>query len=150
MANRSEILFQEWHQLGGAVLLKKVDENLPSRSPEEVLAESTTYCRNSGRLTWVVLDWMIHHIEIIDEDKLLELTKEIGNLSVLGVLSDLARARNPHSKFDRIVKACKPNNKLEIFFHRVAKSPLAEKLTKEKPLEIFTQWNFLCSELRYL
>lgn len=150
MADRLENLFQEWHQLGGAVLLKEVKENLLSRSPEEVLAESTTYCRHSGRLTWIVVDWMIHHIQTMDENKLLELTKEKGNLSVLGVLCDLVRAKNPDPKFDRIVKACTPNNKLEIFFHRVAKSPLAEKLTKENPLEIFTHWNFLCNELRYL
>jgi hypothetical protein len=150
MEDRLEYLFQAWHQLGGAVLLKKVDKNLPYRSPEEVLAESTAYCRNSGRLTWIVLDWMIHHIQTIDEDKLLELTKEKGNLSVLGVLCDLARLKNPHLKFDRIVKACIPNSKVEIFFYRVAKSPLTERLTKENPLEIFRQWNFLCSELRYL
>lgn len=150
MEDRLEYLFQEWHQLGGAVLLREVKNNLPSRSPEEVLAESTAYCRHSGRLTWVVVDWIIHHIQTIDENKLLKLTKEKGNLSVLGLLCDLARAKNPHSKFDRILKSCAPNNKLEIFFHRVAKSPLAERLTKEKPMEIFTHWNFLCSELRYL
>lgn len=150
MEDRLEYLFQEWHQLGGAVLLREVKNNLPSRSPEEVLAESTAYCRQSGRLTWIVVHWMIHHIQTIDEDKLLKLTKDKGNLSVLGLLCDLARAKNPDPKFDRIVKSCTPNNKLEIFFHRVAKSPLAERLTKEKPLEIFTHWNFLCSELRYL
>lgn len=150
MEDRLDFLFQEWHQLGAAVLLKEVKKNLLSRSPEEILAESTAYCRHSGRLTWVVVDWMIHHIQIIDENKLLKLTKEKGNLSVLGVLCDLARAKNPDPKYDRIVKACTPNNKVEIFFHRVAKSPLAERMTKEKPLEIFTHWNFLCSELRYL
>lgn len=150
MADRLDFLFQEWHQLGGAVLLKEVNENLLSRSPEEVLAESTAYCRHSGRLTWIVVDWLIHHIQTMNENKLLELTKKKGNLSVLGVLCDLARVKNPDPKFDRILKACIPNNKLEIFFHRVAKSPLAERLTKERPLEIFTHWNFLCSELRYL
>jgi hypothetical protein len=150
MEERLENLFQEWHQLGAAVLLKEAKKSLLSRSPEEILAESTAYCRHSGRLTWVVVDWMIHHIQIIDENKLLKLTKEKGNLSVLGVLCDLARLKNPHHKFDRIVKACAPNNKLEIFFHRVAKSPLAERLTKENPLEIFIQWNYLCNELRYL
>jgi len=150
MEDRLDFLFQEWHQLGGGVLLKTVKKTLRLRSSEEVMAESTAYCRNSGRLTWIVLDWMIHHIQTIDENKLLELTKKKGNLSVLGVLCDLARLKNPHHKFDRIVKACAPNNKLEIFFHRVAKSPLAERLTKENPLEIFIQWNYLCSELRYL
>jgi len=40
---------------GGAVLLAEVDATVPHRSPEEVIAESTAHCRESGRLTWVVL-----------------------------------------------------------------------------------------------
>jgi len=51
MENRLDILFKEWHLLGGNVLLREI-MNLPTpRSPEEVIAESTSYCRDSGRLT---------------------------------------------------------------------------------------------------
>lgn len=69
-------LFQEWHRLGGAVLLAEVDTTLPVRRPEEVIAESTAHCRESGRLTWVVLDWLIHHVEQVDEQKLLARAKK--------------------------------------------------------------------------
>lgn len=150
MDNRIDVLFKEWHLLGGDVLLRE-KINLPlSRSPEEVIAESTSFCRDSGRLTWIVLDWLIRNIAKIDDDKLVKETKIQGNISVLGVLCDLANERNPHSKFEHIIKYCKPYRNQEIFFNRVAKSPLALKLTLENPVDTFSRWNFLCNEVRYL
>ena len=143
-------LFQEWHRLGGAVLVDEVDHDLPVRSPEEVIAESTAYCRESGRLMWVVLGWLIRHIDEIDEERLLRETERMGDLSVLGVLCDAARLKNPHPKFERIISRCVPNDKVEPFFRRVAKSSLAFKLTQENSLDVFRRWNYLCNELRYL
>jgi hypothetical protein len=150
MGDRIDRLFQEWHRLGGAVLLAEVDTSVPVRPAEEVIAESTAYCRQSGRLTWVVLDWLIHHIGQIDEQALLEKTAERGDLSVLGVLCDAASQRSPHPKFERIIRACVPHDRVEPFFHRVARSPLALKLTQENAIDTFRRWNYLCSELRYL
>ncbi len=150
MGNRLDYLFQEWHQLGGAVLLAEKSNDVLVRSSEKVIAESTNYCRKSGRLTWIVLDWLIHNIEQIDEQKLLQETKKIGELSILGLLCDAAFLQKQHSKFEHIIIACEPHKEIEPFFHRVAKSPLALRLTKEKPLDIFLKWNYLCNELRYL
>ena len=150
MEDRLDYLFQEWHKLGGAVLLDKSDNITLSRTPEEIFAESTSYCRNSGRLTWIMIDWLISNINDIDEKKLIQKTKEKGDLSVLCLLCDLAQSRASNPKFDHIIRVCLPNNKLEVFFHRVARSPLARKLTKENALEIFFRWNFLCNEVRYL
>jgi len=150
MGDRIDQLFQEWHRLGGEVLVAEVDTNLPIRSPEQVLAESTAYCRESGRLTWVVLGWLTPHIEQIDEETLLQEMRKKGTLSVLGVLCDAAQLRNPHPKFERIMRACKAPDKVEPFFRRVAQSRLALALTQENALEVFRRWNYLCSELRYL
>jgi hypothetical protein len=150
MEDRIERLFQEWHRLGGEVLLAKADSAVTFRPAEEIIAESTAHCRESGRLTWVVLDWLIRHIEAIDEHKLLRETQECGDLSVLGVLCDAARQRNPHPRFNRLIRACQPHAELAPFFHRVARSPLALRLARENALEIFRRWNYLCSELRYL
>jgi hypothetical protein len=150
MEDRAERLFQEWHRLGGEVLLAKADPAVTFRPAEEIIAESTAHCRESGRLTWVVLDWLIRHIEAIDEHELLRETQERGDLSVLGVLCDAARQRNPHPKFERLMRACRPHAELAPFFHRVARSPLALRLTRDNALEIFRRWNYLCSELRYL
>ena len=55
MGDRIDDLFQEWYRLGGAVLLAEVDVAVRARGPEQVIAESTAYCRESGRLTWVTL-----------------------------------------------------------------------------------------------
>ncbi len=150
MEDRLDYLFQEWHQLGGAVLLNESTKIALSRTPEEVLAESTSYCRNSGRLTWIIIDWLILNIKSIDVKRLIQKTKEKGDLSVLGVICDLAKCRESNSKLNHIIAECRPNNKLEVFFHRVARSPLATKLTQENPLEIFSRWNYLCNEVRYL
>ncbi|MBI1922820.1 hypothetical protein HYR99_01075 [Candidatus Poribacteria bacterium] len=150
MEDRLDRLFQEWHRLGGAVLLAEMNTPLLARTPEEVIAESTTYCRDSGRLTWVVLDWLIHHVEQLNEDQLLQGTREWGDLSVLGVLCDAANLRNPHPKFEWMIRACVRHDRVEPFFHRVARSPLATRLTRENALEVFRRWNYLCSELRYL
>lgn len=150
MEDRIDYLFQEWHQLGGAVLLSESNKIKLSRTSEEVFAESTSYCRNSGRLTWIMLDWLIHNINKIDETILLQTTKEKGDLSVLGVLCDLAKSRDSSPKYNNIIRSCRPNNKLEVFFHRVARSPLATKLTQDNALEIFSRWNYLCNEVRYL
>jgi len=150
MADRLDYLFQEWHQLGARVLLAEAHPSLPVRPAEEVIAECTAHCRDSGRLTWVLVDWLIHHIEEVDEQKLLQNARETGNLSVLGVLCDAARFRKPHPKFEQITAACAPHDRPEPFFHRVARSPLASRLTRENALDVFRRWNYLCSELRYL
>jgi hypothetical protein len=150
MGDRLDRLFQEWHRLGGAVLITEVDTALPARRPEEVIAESTTCCRDSGRLTWVVLDWLIRHVEQLEEDRLVQETRERGDLSVLGVLCDAARLRNPHPKFEQVIRACVRPDQVEPFFYRVARSPLAARLAQESAVEVFRQWNYLCSELRYL
>jgi hypothetical protein len=168
MEDRIDTLFQEWHRLGGAVLLAEVDTTVQPRSPEQVIAESTAYCRDSGRLTWVTLDWLVRHIDQIDEARLAQETRQSGDLSVLGVLCDAARLRNPHPKFERIIRvlrqsfgfahalrvaqdeACKASDQVEPFFRRVARSRLALAQTQENALEVFRRWNYLCSELRYL
>lgn len=137
MGDRLEYLFQEWHRLGGTVLLSRADTTLPTRQPEELIAESTAYCRESGRLMWVVLDWLIHHIEDMDEHKLLRDSRQSGDLSVLGVLCDAARLRRPYPKFERIMATCAPHSRMEPFFHRVARSPLASRLARENALDVF-------------
>ena len=150
MEDRLDYLFQEWHQLGGAVLLNESNKITFSRTSEEVFAESTLYCRKSGRLTWIILDWLIRNIKNIDEKRLLQHTNEKGDLSVLGLLCDLANSYDSNPKYNNITTSCIPNNKLEVFFHRVAKSPLAAKLTKDNALAIFSRWNYLCNEVRFL
>lgn len=150
MADRIGHLFQEWHRLGGAVLLTKADLVALVRPPEEVIAESTAHCRASGRLIWVVLDWLILHIDEIDEQALLQKTVECGDLSVLGVLCDAAHERHPHPQFERLMRACVPYPDVVPFFHRVARSPLASRLARDHAIDVFRRWNYLCSELRYL
>ncbi|MBX7236838.1 MAG: hypothetical protein K1X65_20830 [Caldilineales bacterium] len=115
-----------------------------------MIAESTAHCRESGRLTWVVLDWLIRNIDQVDARRLLRMTRQSGDLSVLGLLCDAARQRRPHPKLDRIIAACKPNAQVELFFVRVARSPLAARLARDNALDIFRRWNYLSDELRYL
>jgi len=81
---------------------------------------------------------------------LLQETRKRGVPSVLGVLCDAAHQRNPHPKFERIMRECAAAERLEPFFRRVARSGLAMILTQEHPLEVFRRWNYLCNELRYL
>ena len=150
MEDRVDRLFQEWHRLGGAVLLAEVKAIPHVRPPEELIAESTACCRSSGRLTWVVLDWIARRIDEIDEKLLLRHVAEQGDSSVLGVLCDAAQQRNPHRKLAWLIQRCVPNRELVPFFHRVAQSPLASRLARENAVEVFRRWNYLCSELRYL
>jgi len=149
MADRIDYLFQEWAQLGGEVLLAE-KQNISARDPHQVIAESTAHCRESGRLTWITLSWLVYHIEEINDERLIGETKLCGDLSVLGVLCDAASLRLAHPKFQRIVRACLPAPKLEPFFKRVAQSALALRLTQENPLDVFKRWNYLCNELQYL
>lgn len=150
MADRIDELFQEWHHLGGAVLVAESRPPASLRSTEEIVAESTAHCRESGRLMWVVLGWLLRNIDALDPEKLLRETQEVGDLSVLGVLCDAANARKPHVKLEDLMEACVPNPQVSPFFYRVARSPLASRLTAENALEVFRRWNYLCSELRYL
>ena len=150
MGDRIEALFQEWYQLGGAVLVAEKELAQLTRQPEEVIAESTAYCRASGRLMWVVVDWLIRHIDQIDEKKLIQESREKGDLSVLGVLCDIARLRKAHPKFERVMAGCQPHPHIEPFFHRVARSRLATQLAQENGLAVFQRWNYWCQELRYL
>lgn len=150
MEDRINSLFQEWHQLGGAALVAEVKPVEDSRRPEIVIAESTAHCRDSGRLTWIVLDWLIRHIDRIDEEILIDETRRMGDLSVLGILCDAAQRRISHVKFEKILKNCVKHKKLELFFHRVAKSRLASRLARKNAIEIFLRWNYISNELRYL
>ena len=150
MVDRLDSLFAEWHKLGGAVLLATSPPENTARSPEQVIADSTAYCRASGRLTWVVLDWLLRHIETVTVDLLLRETRRGGDLSVLGVLCDAARLRHTHPKFDALIHDCVTSERVEPFFHRVARSRLALRLTEENALAVFRRWNYLCNELRYL
>ena len=150
MADRIDYLFQEWHQLGGKALVAEVDRSITPRRAEEVIAESSAHCRESGRLTWIVLDWLIRHIDHIDEQILLRETKSIGDLSVLGVVCDAANLRNPQPKLQRIMQACERPKQLETFFKRVANSPLASRLARENAVDVFRRWNYWSNELRYL
>lgn len=150
MGNRIDRLFREWQALGGHVLLAEIGERPAGRTPEAVVAESTTHCRESGRLTWVVLDWLTRNADGLDERLLIKQTHEHGDSAVLGVLCEAAYQRNPSPVLDRLIRQCRPNRVREYFFHRVARSPLAARLTRENPLELFLRWNFLSNELRYL
>lgn len=150
MEDQIERLFQEWHRLGAPVLLAAADPSVTPRPAEEVAVETTRYCRHSGRLTWVVLDWLIRHAADISDSDLLRRTRESGDLSVLGVLCDAAWQRNPDPVFRRLMSSCVPHAEVVSFFHRVAASPLASRLARENALDLFRRWNYLCSELRYL
>jgi len=150
MANGLDRLFQEWHHLGAAVLVSEVDARVVPRPPVDVIAESTAHCRESARLTWAVLDWMLQHVDEINEEMLLGKTEQFGDVSVLGVLADAANQRKAHPKWRRLMESSRPHRDLAIFFYRVAASPLASRLTRENALDLFRRWNYLCSELRYL
>ncbi|MFZ1475893.1 MAG: hypothetical protein WAV79_23480 [Anaerolineae bacterium] len=150
MESRLDDLFQEWGQLGGAVLVagkRRVEEARPA---EQVLAESTALCRHAARLTWVVVDWLRTRVDDLDEQALLDRTRAEGDLSVLGVLCDLANEATPHPKFRHIMVRCVPHPGLEPFFSSVARSPLAARLARENALEVFLRWNYWCEEVRYL
>ncbi len=150
MADRIDRLFQEWRRHGASVVVAQKAAAAPARPVEELIAETTAHCRESGRLTWITIDWLARHIDEIDVDRVVSATQKTGDLSVLGVLCDAANAAKPNSKFERIIAACQPAEVEQPFFHRVARSPLAMKLTRANALDIFRRWNYLCSELRYL
>lgn len=150
MEARLDDLFEEWGQLGGAVLVADKSQVRSTRTPETVLAETTSYCRDSARLTWVVVDWLRLHIDGIDEQTLLAHMREKGDLSVLGVLCDMANQAQPHPKFRRIMAKCAPNARLEPFFASVARSPMATRLARENALDVFLRWNYWSQEVRYL
>ena len=122
MADPVDRLFQEWQQLGGQVLLLEVHSALLPRAPEQVIAESTAHCRESGRLTWVTLDWLIRHVEQLDENRLLRETRKRGDLSVLGVLCDAANLRGPHPKFERVMRAASRPTRSSRFFNASPKA----------------------------
>lgn len=150
MADRLDHLFQEWAKLGGRVLLAKLDPDVAPRRPEEVIAESTGYCRDSGRLTWIVLDWLTRNAAHVDPVELIARTREVGDRAVLGVVADAASVRIPHPNLDAIKDACEAHERLEPFFHRVARSPLASRLAEENAVDVFRRWNYYSSELQYL
>lgn len=150
MDSRLDSLFQEWGQLGGAVLVAGKRQVESVRSPEEVLVETTTLCRDSARLTWIVVDWLRTHVDEIAVQTLVSQTREVGDLSVLGVLCDLANEATPNPTLQRIMAHCPPHDRLEPFFESVARSPLATGLARENALDVFLRWNYWCAEVRYL
>lgn len=149
MEDRITALFQEWAGQGGAVLVER-STSVTARSPETLIAESTGYCRDSSRLTWVLLDWLIRHIDRIEPTRLIEATRDRGDLGVLGVVCDAARARIADTRLDEIIRNCVSPPAPEVFFHRVARSPFASRLARENTLDLFRRWNYYCDELHYL
>ncbi len=151
MEDKLNHLFQNWQQFGAAVLVAQSEPTGGEAvSAEQLIAESTKYCRHSGRLTWVVLDWMMKNKLEVNVPILLKATKETGDLAVLGLLANAAQEQSPNAIFEKIMKGCKPNPAPDFFFFRIKNSQLASRLTMENPLPIFQKWNFWCNELRYL
>ena len=149
MGNKIDILFQQWNNFDSKVLLSERKDTEPI-AIENLVAETTKYCRYSGRLTWILLDWIIRNIEEINTEKLIELTNKSGDITVLGLITDLANQKQTNIRFEYILKSSKPSEKKEVFFYRVLKSKLATKLTIENTLPIYDKWNFYCNEIRYL
>lgn len=144
-----DTLFQEWHRLKGNVLLQKVDNTLLLRPPEQVIASSTKYCRESSRLMWILLGWLVTHVDEIDASKLLDATRANGDLSVLGLVCDAAHIKNPNLKFAEIMAQCAKHVRMEPFFRRVANNKLALESVRQNPLDVFLRWNYLSNELSY-
>lgn len=143
------MLFQCWNKYDSKVLVSELKQS-NEIDIENLIAETTKYCRYSGRLTWILVDWIIRNIDDIKIDKLLEATSINGDITVLGLISDLANQKRENPNFKYLIKSSKPNIKKEVFFYRVSKSKLASRLTVEQNLPIFDKWNFYCNEVRYL
>jgi len=149
MEDKLDTIFQHWNKLDSKVLVSETKQT-DDIEIENLIAETTKYCRYSGRLTWILIDWIIRNVEKINTEKLLQTTKQNGDITVLGLVSDLAKQKRDSEKLEFIVKSSKPNDKKEIFFYRVSQSKLATKITMEQNLPIYDKWNFYCNELRYL
>lgn len=149
MEDRLDLLFQCWNKYDSKVLVSELKQS-NEIDIENLIAETTKYCRYSGRLTWILVDWIIRNIDDIKIDKLLEATSINGDITVLGLISDLANQKRENPNFKYLIKSSKPNIKKEVFFYRVSKSKLASRLTVEQNLPIFDKWNFYCNEVRYL
>ncbi len=149
MEDKLDTLFQYWNKFDSKVLVSEIKPT-DHIVIENLIAETTKYCRHSGRLTWILIDWIIRNIDKINTEKLLELTSEIGDISVLGLISDIAKEKRKNEKLEDIITSSKPNAKKEIFFYRVSKSKLASRITMEQSIPIFDKWNFYCNELKYL
>lgn len=128
-------------------MLAETPEPSEPLMPERLIAESTAYCRDSSRLMWIVLDWLARHADQLDADQLLDLTRLNGDIAVLRLLCDMALERGYSAMLHHVRASCTPHPSQEIFFHRVARSPLASSLAKESPLAIYQRWNFLGREL---
>ncbi len=151
MEEKLNRLFQQWQRLGGAVLVLHT-ETATGEPPaaEALIADSTRYCRHSGRLTWVVLDWLLKNKASVNVPALLRATNAMGDGAVLGLLANAAHAQTLDTVFEAIMAGCTPNVEQDFFFVRIKNSRLASRLTMESPLPIFMKWNFWCNELRYL
>jgi hypothetical protein len=149
MEDRLDMLFQYWNKYDSKVLVSEVIQ-ANEIDIENLIAETTKYCRYSGRLTWILVDWIIRNIDEINVGKLLEVTSINGDITVLGLISDLANQKRENANFEYLIKSSKPNEKKEVFFYRVSKSKLASRLTIEQNLPIYDKWNFYCNEIRYL
>lgn len=143
------MLFQYWNKFDSKVLVSEIKPT-GQITIENLIAETTKYCRYSGRLTWILIDWLIRNVNKIDTEKLVNITKKKGDITVLGLVSDIAKQKRNDFKFEYIIKSSKPNDKKEIFFYRVSKSKLASRITIEQTLPIYDKWNYYCNELRYL
>jgi hypothetical protein len=149
MEDRLDMLFQYWNKYDSKVLISELKQ-ANEIDIENLIAETTKYCRYSGRLTWILVDWIIRNIDEINVSKLLEATSINGDVTVLGLISDLAKQKRENANFEYLIKSSKPNEKKEVFFYRVSKSKLASRLTIEQNLPIYDKWNFYCNEVRYL
>ncbi len=149
MEDKLNILFQHWNrQDSKALVAESVD--VEDIAIEKLIAETTNYCRYSGRLMWILLDFLIRNIDTIDVFELINLTKKEGDISVLGLVADMAKEKREDIRFDQIINESQPNSTKEIFFYRVAKSKFASKITIQETLPIYEKWNYYCNELRYL
>jgi len=149
MEDRIDILFEEWRLLGAPVLVENI-KPVKLRPITMIIAESTKYCRFSSRLTWILLGWACKNLDKIDVEKLLNQTKEIGDLTVLGVICEAIKAKSHTSELETIINQCPKSEKTEIFFHKIASNKLATMIVEKEALPLFKKWNYLSAELEYI
>ena len=99
MEDKLDMLFQYWNKFDSKVLVSEIRSTEPI-TIENLIAETTKYCRYSGRLTWILVDWLIRNVNKIDAEKLVDITKEKGDITVLGLVSDIAKQKRNDFKFE--------------------------------------------------
>lgn len=117
---------------------------------EQTLLEGAEQGRRDPRVFWATLLWAATYIDLVNISRLSNMLKGYREISVIGVMCELAYERNANRKFLAVCRRCHYRKDKEIFFYKMAEMEVTKREVINNAMPLFLKWGFYCSYVNFM